>query len=57
MSIDEKIIAIIAAYAYTTKITIKRKRAHHTTIVEVKNTTINLWRLSSKLEVMMGRIL
>ena len=51
MSIDEKIIAIIAVYAYTAS---KKKTSRVTTIREE---SVNLWRLSSKLEVVIRRVL
>ena len=57
MSIDERIIAIIAAYAYVAKRTVKEKRERHVTTLEVENKAMDFWRLSSKLEIMMRRAL
>jgi len=57
MSMDEKFIAIIAAYAYTAINVSKEKKVSRTITPSVREEAINLWRLGSRLEVMLRRVL
>jgi len=57
MLIDERIVAIIAAYACRVNKMGKERKAHHIVTSNTEEKVVNLWRLSSKLELVLRRAL